>query len=128
MEDLFITPEGHKGFWAKSCLTKWEKSSGVQSHILRKTAAARRITIRTATIIFLLLRYITRFFSLWRFIVADGEVRIVCGDKEIIAGKDQAVFVDGMTPHSIWNNGDKTAVVIKISTERAKSDDEEESE
>ena len=52
------------------------------------------------------------------FIVVDGEVRIVTGDREIIAGKDQSVFVDGMTPHSIWNNGAKTAVVIKISTAR----------
>ena len=59
------------------------------------------------------------------FIVADGEVRIVSGDKEMIVGKDNAVFVDGMTPHSIWNNGDKTAVVIKISTEREKSDSEQ---
>ena len=45
-------------------------------------------------------------------------MRIVTGDREIIAGKDQSVFVDGMTPHSIWNNGAKTAVVIKISTAR----------
>ena len=52
------------------------------------------------------------------FIVVDGEVRIVTGDREIIAGKDQSVFVDGMTPHSIWNNGAKAAVVIKISTAR----------
>ena len=51
------------------------------------------------------------------FVIVDGEVRIVTGDREIIAGKDQAVFVKGMTPHSIWNNGAKTAVVIKISTE-----------
>ncbi len=52
------------------------------------------------------------------FIVVDGEVRIVMGDKEMIAGKNQSVFVDGMMPHSIWNNGDNTAVVIKISTKR----------
>ncbi len=52
------------------------------------------------------------------FVVADGEVKIISGDQEIIAGKDQSMFVDGMIPHSIWNNGDKTAVVIKISTER----------
>lgn len=45
-------------------------------------------------------------------------MKIISGDQEIIAGKDQSMFVDGMIPHSIWNNGDKTAVVIKISTER----------
>lgn len=55
------------------------------------------------------------------FIVVDGEVRIISGDKEILAGKNQAVFVDGMIPHSIWNNGDQTATVIKISTKRPDS-------
>lgn len=58
------------------------------------------------------------------FIVVDGEVRIISGDKEILAGKNQAVFVDGMTPHSIWNNGDQTATVIKISTKRPDSNGE----
>lgn len=52
------------------------------------------------------------------FIVADGEVKIISGDREIVVGKDESVFVDGMILHSIWNNGDKTAVVIKISTDR----------
>ena len=55
-------------------------------------------------------------------VVVDGQVRIVSGDREIIASKDEAVFVDGMTPHSIWNNGAKTAVVIKISTAREDGD------
>lgn len=28
---------------------------------------------------------------------------------------DEMFFVNGMTPHSIWNNGEQTAKVIKIS-------------
>lgn len=48
-------------------------------------------------------------------------MRIISGDKEILAGKNQEVFVDGMIPHSIWNNGDRTATVIKISTKRPDS-------
>ena len=72
--------------------------------ILKKRGAVPKIITPTATITF--------------FVVADGEVKIISGDQEIIAGKDQSMFVDGMIPHSIWNNGDKTAVVIKISTER----------
>ena len=40
------------------------------------------------------------------------------GDKEFIVRKNESFFVDGMIPHSIWNNGGQTAVVIKISVER----------
>ena len=80
-------------FWRKSCLTKWATSTGGA------------------------IAYIENHL----FIVVDGEVRIISGDKEILAGKNQAVFVDGMIPHSIWNNGDQTATVIKISTKRPDS-------
>ncbi len=52
------------------------------------------------------------------FIVTDGEVKVVMGDKEFIVRKNESFFVDGMIPHSIWNNGGQTAVVIKISVER----------
>ena len=52
------------------------------------------------------------------FIVVDGEVRVVLGDEETVVGKNESIFVDGMIPHSIWNNGEKTAVVIKICTAR----------
>ena len=114
MEDLFITPEGHKGFLAKKLFNEMGKIKwGAIAYIEKNGGGPENNHTHSDNHI---------------FIVAGGEVRIVCGDKEIIAGKDQAVFVDGMTLHSIWNNGDKTAVVIKISTERAKSDDDEESE
>ncbi len=52
------------------------------------------------------------------FIVTQGEARVVMGDKSIIVRKDESCFVDGMIPHSIWNNIDDTTVVIKISVER----------
>lgn len=52
------------------------------------------------------------------FIVAEGEARVVCGDREIVVRKNESFFVDGTIPHSIWNNTDQTTVVIKISTER----------
>lgn len=38
-------------------------------------------------------------------------------DKAVIVKKNESVFVNGMTPHSIWNNANQTTVVIKISTE-----------
>ena len=52
------------------------------------------------------------------FIVTDGEVKVVMGDKEFIVRKNESFFVDGMIPQSIWNNGGQTAVVNKISVER----------
>ncbi|MCH1952329.1 cupin domain-containing protein [Enterocloster sp. OA13] len=51
------------------------------------------------------------------FIVVDGEARIMLDDKAVIVKKNESVFVNGMTPHSIWNNANQTTVVIKISTE-----------
>lgn len=52
------------------------------------------------------------------FIVTQGEARVVMGDKTMIIKKDESCFVDGIIPHSIWNNSDDTTVVIKISVER----------
>ena len=55
------------------------------------------------------------------FIVVDGEAKVILDDKEIIVKKNESFFVDGMVPHSIWNNADQTTVVIKVSTEREQS-------
>lgn len=38
--------------------------------------------------------------------------------EEFIVKKNESFFVDGMIPHSIWNNSDSTTTVIKISVER----------
>ncbi|MEY8336264.1 hypothetical protein AALB53_24895, partial [Lachnospiraceae bacterium 47-T17] len=42
----------------------------------------------------------------------------LCTPLQVIVKKNESFFVDGMVPHSIWNNADQTTVVIKISTER----------
>lgn len=52
------------------------------------------------------------------FIVVCGEAKVIVDDKIAIVKKNEAYFVDGMLPHSIWNNVDDTTVVIKISLER----------
>ena len=49
------------------------------------------------------------------FIIVDGEVKIYENDKANIVKKDEMFYVKGTIPHSIWNNADKIAKVIKIS-------------
>lgn len=108
MENAFITPEGHKGFLAKKLFDGMGKIQwGAIAYIEKGGGGPENNHTHSDNHI---------------FIIVDGEVRIVSGGREIIAGKDQAVFVDRMMPHSIWNNGAKTAVVIKISTERERQD------
>lgn len=104
MNEAFITPEGHTGFLAKKLFDDMGKIHwGAIAYIEKGGGGPENNHTHSDDHI---------------FIVVDGEVRIVSGDTEIIVGKNQSVFVEGMKPHSIWNNGDKTAVVIKISTER----------
>lgn len=104
MENQFMVPEGHKGFLAKKLFNEMGKIKwGAIAYIEKGGGGPENNHTHSDNHI---------------FIVADGKVKIILGDKEIAVGKDESVFVDGMIPHSIWNNGDKTAVVIKISTER----------
>ncbi len=104
MENGFITPEGHKAFLAKKLFDEMGKIHwGAIAYIEKNGGGPENNHTHSDNHI---------------FIVVDGEVRIVSGNEEMIVGKNQSVFVDGMLPHSIWNNSDKTAVVIKISTER----------
>ena len=111
MEKEFITPEGHKDFLAKKLFNQMGRIQwGAIAYIAENGGGPENNHTHSDNHI---------------FIVVDGQVRIVSGDREIIAGKDQAVFVEGMIPHSIWNNGTKTAVVIKISTEREEADNGE---
>ncbi len=102
-KDEFITPPGHSGFSAKKLFSengkiKWgaiayiEKGGGGPSG--NHTHAENHI-----------------------FIVADGEARVVLGDREVVIKKNESLFVVGTTPHSIWNNSDKVCQVIKISVE-----------
>lgn len=52
------------------------------------------------------------------FLVTEGEVQVVLGDREVTVKQDESLFVDGMTPHSIWNRSDSAAKVFKLSTRR----------
>lgn len=104
MDDSFMTPEGHRGFSAKKLFGEMGKIQwGAIAYLEKGGGGPENNHTHSDNHI---------------FIVVDGEVKIISGDREIIAGKNESVFVDGMTPHAIWNNGDKTAVVIKISTAR----------
>lgn len=106
-ENPFITPEGHRGFLAKKLFDEMgDIHWGAIAYIEKNGGGPENNHTHS---------------DYHLFIVVDGEVRIISGDKEILAGKNQAVFVDGMIPHSIWNNGDQTATVIKISTKRPDS-------
>ncbi|WP_221412101.1 cupin domain-containing protein [Dysgonomonas sp. ZJ279] len=49
------------------------------------------------------------------FIVISGEARIKLGDKETIVGANESFLVDGMIPHSVWNNINIQTVMIGIS-------------
>lgn len=104
MSEEFMTPDGHTGFLAKKLFDEMGKIQwGAIAYIEKNGGGPENNHTHSDNHL---------------FIVVDGEVRIVMGDKEMIVGKNQSVFVDGMMPHSIWNNDDNTAVVIKISTER----------
>lgn len=104
MSEEFMTPDGHTGFLAKKLFDEMGKIQwGAIAYIEKNGGGPENNHTHSDNQL---------------FIVVDGEVRIVMGDKEMIVGKNQSVFVDGMMPHSIWNKGDNTAVVIKISTER----------
>lgn len=52
------------------------------------------------------------------FIVVEGEARVVLGEKEHIVHKDDSLLIDGMIPHSIWNNTNQQTTVIKLNLER----------
>ena len=105
-QDGFMTPEGHRGFSAKKLFDRMgEIQWGAIAYIEKGGGGPENNHTHSDNHI---------------FIVVDGEVRVVQGKKETVVGKNESLFVDGMIPHSIWNNGDRTAVVIKISTARKK--------
>ncbi len=104
MENEFIIPEGHKGFLAKKLFSEMGKIQwGAIAYIEKGGGGPENNHTHSDNHI---------------FIVVDGEVKVISGDKEMVVGKNESILIDGMIPHSIWNNSDKTAVVIKISTER----------
>lgn len=104
MKEEFMTPEGHSGFLAKKLFNEMGKIQwGAIAYIEKGGGGPENNHTHSDNHI---------------FIVVDGEARVVMGDQTVVVKKNESLFVDGMTPHSIWNNGEQTAVVIKISTAR----------
>ncbi len=102
-DDNFITPPGHSGFSAKKLFDENGKIKwGAIAYIERNGGGPKGNHTHSENHI---------------FIVADGEARVVLGDREVIVKKNESLFVDGTTPHSIWNNSDKICQVIKISVQ-----------
>ena len=52
------------------------------------------------------------------FLVMEGQVQVLLGDREATVRQDESLFVDGMVPHSIWNRSDSAAKVVKLCTLR----------
>ena len=104
MENTFITPEGHKGFLAKKLFNEMGKIQwGALAYIEKNGGGPEGNHTHSDNHI---------------FIVVDGEIEIILENTSHIVKKDEMFFVDGMIPHSIWNHGEDTAKVIKISVER----------
>ena len=100
----FITPPNHKGFSAKKLFDENGKIKwGAIAYIEKGGGGPKGNHVHSDNHI---------------FIVVDGEAKVILGDKEIIVQKNESLFVEAMTPHSIWNNANQTTTVIKISTER----------
>lgn len=53
------------------------------------------------------------------FIVVKGEARVALAGEEIIIRENESYLVDGLIPHSVWNNSDETAVMVGISVSRS---------
>ena len=104
MDNSFITPKGHKNFKAKILFNETGKIQwGAVADIEKNGGGPEGNHTHSDNHI---------------FIVVDGEVKVFLNDEIHIVKKDEMFFVDGMIPHSIWNNGDTTAKVIKISVAR----------
>ncbi len=52
------------------------------------------------------------------FIVVEGEIRAEISGATKVIKKDESIIVDGRLPHSIWNDADTPAKVVKISINR----------
>lgn len=103
MQD-FMTPPNHRGFSAKKLFDENGKIKwGAIAYIEKDGGGPEGNHTHSDNHI---------------FIVVDGEARVVMDKEEFIVKKNESFFVDGMIPHSIWNNSDSTTTVIKISVER----------
>ncbi len=48
------------------------------------------------------------------FIVVQGEAKILLDQETVIVKKNESFLVNGMIPHSVWNNSDGETVMIGI--------------
>jgi len=99
-ENGFTTPPGHKAFLAKKLFGSiGEIADGSIAWL--EVGGGGPIKQHTHTHSHL-------------FIVAEGEAKLLLGDDEILLKNEESYFVDGMIPHSLWNNSDKRTRVIGI--------------
>lgn len=49
------------------------------------------------------------------FFVLEGQAKVLLGDDEILIPQGQSYLVPGKIPHSVWNGGTGTAVMLGIS-------------
>ena len=104
MDNSFVTPEGHKNFKAKILFNEMGKIQwGAVAYIEKNGGGPEGNHTHSDNHI---------------FIVVDGEVEVFLNEESHIVKTDDMFFVDGMIPHSIWNHGETTAKVIKISIAR----------
>ena len=100
----FITPPGHSGFLAKTLFNeigtvKW----GAIGYLSKDGGGPAGNHTHSDNHV---------------FIVVDGEAKVILGEESVIVKKNESLFVDGMIPHSIWNNADIETVVVKLSVKR----------
>ncbi len=108
MDNRFMTPEGHRNFSAKKLFEEYGKIHwGAVAYIEKDGGGPEGCHTHSDDHL---------------FIVIDGEVRVVSGEREYTVGKNESLYINGRVPHSIWNNGEQTAVVVKISTEHLDKD------
>ena len=101
MNNEFITPPGHSQFLAKKLFDNLGKIQwGALAYIEQGGGGPEGNHTHQDDHI---------------FIVVEGEVKIYENDEFHVITKDNMYYVKGTTPHSIWNNGDEVAKVIKIS-------------
>ncbi|WP_294461374.1 cupin domain-containing protein [uncultured Ruminobacter sp.] len=52
------------------------------------------------------------------FIVTSGEARVEYDDETVIIHENEAFMVEGIRPHAVWNNANRTTVMIGITIDR----------
>lgn len=53
------------------------------------------------------------------FIVISGQAKVLLENTEIIINENESYLVKGTIPHSVWNNVNKTTVILGISVDNS---------